>query len=68
MNSLSGGLLAAQGSGVAVACWSLRVLDLLGDQSNTSILSWDNSDGLFHNQYLPVIPILHILELCAPCR
>lgn len=39
IDSLSGGLVSAQGDLVAVAGWSLWVLDLLGGQYNTSLLT-----------------------------
>lgn len=43
---LAGGLVAAESDLVETGSWSLWVLLLLGDQSNTSLLSWNDTDSL----------------------
>lgn len=60
-NSLARALVTGKGNLILVVGWSLDVLRLLGDQSDSALVAfcWDDSDGLsfslvwLRQQYIP---------------
>jgi hypothetical protein len=69
MHSLSAGLVTAEGYAVSVVSWLVGVGSLLGDQSDTTLWSWSNSNSLSDFCELVYVSreiIRHTLSLTKP--
>lgn len=56
LHSLASGLVSTEGDPVGVQARLLSVLGLLGDQRNTTLLAWDNTNSLSISSVLAPLP------------